>query len=151
MNWKFCDTLAYFQSNKVFVASLDNKIFLSHTMKSQGWLQQFWIYLPYCGKETLFSFDEMTKNSTAAVCEFCYRSFESLTIAEIHESTCDRNPDSTAIADPYHLSSVYRDIRPPAPMIIGAPDTKCKKDRNDLCKKEMWMNIITVYNDYHFC
>ena len=81
--------------------------------------------------------DEIAKNSTAAVCEFCYRSFESLTIAEIHESTCDRNPDSTAIADPYHLSSVYRDIRPPAPMIIGAPDTKCKKDRNDLCKKEM--------------
>ena len=58
---------------------------------------------------------------TTAVCEHCYRSFESIEMAETHELTCHRNPDSDAIVDPYHLSSVYRDIRPPVPMHVGAP------------------------------
>jgi hypothetical protein len=66
--------------------------------------------------------DEAKKRISTAVCEHCYRSFESIDIAEIHELTCDRNPDSNAKVDPYHLSSVYRDIRPPAPMIAGEPD-----------------------------
>ena len=65
--------------------------------------------------------DEAKKKTSTAVCEHCYRSFESLEKAEEHELTCDRNPDGNAIIDPYHLSSVYRDIRPPAPMIVGEP------------------------------
>ena len=29
--------------------------------------------------------------------------------------------DGNAKVDPFHLSSVYRDIRPPAPMLVGGP------------------------------
>jgi hypothetical protein len=63
--------------------------------------------------------NEDKEKPSRAVCEHCYRSFESLEKAEEHELTCDRNPDSTAIIDPFHLSSVYRDIKPPLPMQIG--------------------------------
>ena len=66
--------------------------------------------------------DAKTKSSRA-VCEHCYRSFESLEKAEEHELTCDRNPDSTAIVDPFHLSSVYRDIKPPLPMQVGTENS----------------------------
>lgn len=65
--------------------------------------------------------NEDKKKTSTAVCDHCYRSFENLEKAEEHELTCDRNPDGNAIVDPFHLSSVYRDIRPPAPMIIEAP------------------------------
>ena len=65
--------------------------------------------------------DEAKKKKSSAICEHCYRSFESIDTAEIHELTCDRNPDSNVKVDPYHLSSVYRDIHPPPPMIVGAP------------------------------
>ncbi|KAL3784494.1 hypothetical protein HJC23_013637 [Cyclotella cryptica] len=54
-----------------------------------------------------------------AVCDHCYRSFETIEKAQIHEKTCDRNPDSAAIIDPFHLSSIYRDIRPPPPILAG--------------------------------
>lgn len=67
--------------------------------------------------------DEAKKRTSTAVCEHCYRSFESLELAEVHELTCERNPDGNAKVDPFHLSSVYRDIRPPAPMIVGGPDS----------------------------
>jgi hypothetical protein len=59
---------------------------------------------------------EREKRSGTAVCEHCFRSFESLEKAESHETKCDRNPDSTVVVDPFHLSSVYRDIRPPRPL-----------------------------------
>ncbi|KAL7548648.1 hypothetical protein ACHAWF_011915 [Thalassiosira exigua] len=62
---------------------------------------------------------EAKKRTSTAVCEHCYRSFENMDKAEEHELRCDRNPDGKAIIDPYHLSSVYRDIRPPAPMMVG--------------------------------
>ena len=75
--------------------------------------------------------DEAKKRISTAVCEHCYRSFESIDIAEIHELTCDRNPDSNAKVDPYHLSSVYRDIRPPAPMIAGEPDAYGKEEHTN--------------------
>ena len=74
--------------------------------------------------------DEAKKRVSTAVCEHCYRSFESMDVAETHELTCDRNPDSNVKVDPYHLSSVYRDIRPPAPMIVGAP-AACGKEKHD--------------------
>ena len=54
--------------------------------------------------------DESKKKIQTAVCEHCYRSFESLAKAEEHELTCDRNPDGNAIVNPFHLSSVYREI-----------------------------------------
>jgi len=62
---------------------------------------------------------EGNRRTSTAVCEHCYRSFESMEKAEIHEHTCERNPDSSAVVDPFHLSSVYRDIRPPPPMSVG--------------------------------
>ena len=62
---------------------------------------------------------------STAVCEHCYRSFESMEKAENHEHKCERNPDSSAEVDPFHLSSVYRDICPPPPMAIG--DTRGRK------------------------
>jgi len=48
------------------------------------------------------------------VCEHCYRQFPSHAVAEEHEKkTCPRNPSSAHVADPYHLSSIYREIKPP--------------------------------------
>ena len=63
--------------------------------------------------------EEGNRRTSTAVCEHCYRSFESMEKAEIHEHTCERNPDSSAVVDPFHLSSVYRDIRPPPPVAVG--------------------------------
>ncbi|KAL7468826.1 hypothetical protein ACHAXS_009057 [Conticribra weissflogii] len=61
---------------------------------------------------------EDRKELSKAVCEHCYRSFESLEKAENHEQSCERNPDSEVVVDPFHLSSVYRDIKPPAPVSV---------------------------------
>jgi hypothetical protein len=48
------------------------------------------------------------------VCEHCYRQFESKAKAEEHEAKlCPRNPASATTIDQFHLSSVYREIRPP--------------------------------------
>mmetsp|Transcript_10699 Transcript_10699/g.18264 ORF Transcript_10699/g.18264 Transcript_10699/m.18264 type:complete len:1056 (+) Transcript_10699:111-3278(+) len=74
--------------------------------------------------------DEDQKRTSTAICEHCYRSFDNITLAEEHEIRCDRNPDSSAEVPLFHLSSVYRDLRPPPPMGIGAcgdveSDTKC--------------------------
>ena len=69
--------------------------------------------------------EEENRRTSTAVCEHCYRSFESMEKAEAHEAKCERNPDSSAEVDPFHLSSVYRDIRPPPPMTAG--DTRGRK------------------------
>jgi SNF2 family DNA or RNA helicase len=78
--------------------------------------------------EASWMMQEREKRSGTAVCEHCFRSFESLEKAENHETKCDRNPDSTVIVDPYHLSSVYRDIRPPRPLNAdsGKDDATCR-------------------------
>lgn len=48
------------------------------------------------------------------VCSFCFRQFDSIAKAEDHERlTCQRNPNSVGVADPFHLSSIYESIRPP--------------------------------------
>lgn len=58
------------------------------------------------------------------VCEHCYRSFASHKDAEEHERTnCPRNPENVLVVDSFHLSSVYREIKPP-----GA--VKAKGDKN---------------------
>jgi hypothetical protein len=55
------------------------------------------------------------------VCEQCYRQFESKAKAEEHEAKlCPRNPASTTTIDKFHLSSVYREIRPP-PLVTDTP------------------------------
>lgn len=41
---------------------------------------------------TNFSIQEAQRTETA-VCEHCFRSFGNLKLAELHEKTCDRNPD----------------------------------------------------------
>lgn len=48
------------------------------------------------------------------VCEHCYRVFESKEEAIEHERiSCPRNPENSQRVDPFHLSSVYREVRPP--------------------------------------
>lgn len=69
-----------------------------------------------------FMMQERETRSGTAVCEHCYRSFESLEKAQIHETKCDHNPDSTVLVDPYHLSSVYREVRPPPPLNADSGD-----------------------------
>ena len=66
--------------------------------------------------------DEEQRGTSTAICGHCYRSFGNMTLAEEHETRCDRNPESSAEVDPFHLSSVYRDLRPPPPMIINSSD-----------------------------
>jgi hypothetical protein len=54
------------------------------------------------------------KTLRKVVCQHCYRQFDSITIAEKHEQTnCPRNPENVHVVDPFHVSSVYREIRPP--------------------------------------
>lgn len=66
--------------------------------------------------------EERERRTGTGVCEHCYRSFESLEQAEEHERRCDRNPNGSAEVDPFHLSSVYREIRPPPPLKAAADD-----------------------------
>ena len=55
------------------------------------------------------------------VCHHCYRQFDSYPLAEEHERTlCPRNPDNAFVVDKYHLSSVYKEIRPPLPMVSSS-------------------------------
>ena len=55
------------------------------------------------------------------VCHHCYRQFDSYALAEEHErKLCPRNPDNAVVADKYHLSSVYKEIRPPLPMVSSS-------------------------------
>ena len=55
------------------------------------------------------------------VCAHCYRQFDSYALAEEHERTlCPRNPDNAVVVDKYHLSSVYKEIRPPLPMVSSS-------------------------------
>ena len=65
------------------------------------------------------SSNEEQKRTSTAICEHCYRSFDNMTLAEEHEIRCDRNPESSAEVSLFHLSSVYRDLRPPPPMMIN--------------------------------
>ncbi|KAL7493687.1 hypothetical protein ACHAWT_010569 [Skeletonema menzelii] len=68
------------------------------------------------------SSNEEQKRTSTAICEHCYRSFDNITLAEEHEIRCDRNPEGSAVVQPFHLSSVYRHLRPPPPMMINASD-----------------------------
>ena len=61
--------------------------------------------------------DEVKRTSTA-ICDHCYRSFANLAQAQEHEMRCDRNPNGIADVSMFHLSSVYRDLRPPPPLMI---------------------------------
>jgi len=55
------------------------------------------------------------------ICNHCYRQFDSYPLAEEHERTlCPRNPGNAFVVDKYHLSSVYKEIRPPLPMISSS-------------------------------
>ena len=60
------------------------------------------------------------------VCHHCYRQFDSKALAEEHErALCPRNPDNTVVADKYHLSSAYKEIRPPLPMVSSPVEAVC--------------------------
>jgi hypothetical protein len=55
-----------------------------------------------------------------AVCEHCFRTFASIKAAEEHEVTnCPRNPENVHIVDRFHLSSVFREIKPPPALRTG--------------------------------
>ena len=57
------------------------------------------------------------KTLSIIVCQYCYRKFNSWGAATEHEQTlCPRNPANKDAVDPFHLSSVYREIRPPPPL-----------------------------------
>jgi hypothetical protein len=61
------------------------------------------------------------KSLNKIVCHHCYRQFDSYPLAEEHErSLCKRNPSNTVTIDKYHLSSVYKEIRPPLPMLSSS-------------------------------
>jgi SNF2 family DNA or RNA helicase len=65
--------------------------------------------------------DELIQDRNKALskihCHYCYRQFDSNAKAEEHERTfCPRNPVNETAVDHFHLSSVYRQIRPPPPL-----------------------------------
>jgi hypothetical protein len=63
-------------------------------------------------KKTLL--EEKAKALTRICCIHCFRGFDSYALAEHHEQTnCPRNPEIESTVDPFHLSSVYREIKPP--------------------------------------
>ena len=65
------------------------------------------------------------KNLTRIVCVHCYRQFDSYPLAEEHErKLCPRNPDICVVADKFHLSSVYREIRPPLPVLSSSVEAQ---------------------------
>jgi hypothetical protein len=56
------------------------------------------------------------KNLTKVVCQYCYRNFDTMYEAVTHEETkCVRNPANATARDPWHISSIYRELRPPPP------------------------------------
>ena len=59
--------------------------------------------------------EQNRKALSKIVCQHCYRQFDSMAVAEEHEQMCPRNPDSACQEDAFHLSSVYRELRPPLP------------------------------------
>lgn len=62
------------------------------------------------------------------VCHHCYKQFDSYAEAEEHEEKlCPRNPDNAAVVDKYHLSSVYKEIRPPLPV----PSSTLSEERTE--------------------
>jgi len=65
-----------------------------------------------------------SRNTERAVCQHCFRSFESLTKAEEHEVSCPRNKDSNIQRDDFDLASVYREIRPPPALSAIAQGTQ---------------------------
>ena len=75
------------------------------------------------GKEGPLSLIKQEKKKVLqkVVCSHCYRPFDCMASAEYHERTnCPRNPDNISAVDPFHLSSVYREIKPPPPLKSGA-------------------------------
>ena len=59
--------------------------------------------------------EEKRKTLTKICCVHCFRQFESYAKAEFHEqNNCPRNPEIiTTDADRFHLSSVYKEVKPP--------------------------------------
>ena len=72
---------------------------------------------------------------TKVVCCFCYRSFDSYAEAESHEATaCPRNPENATLLDPWHLSTVYSEIKPPSPLLTGLEQKSSNSLRGDVTK-----------------
>jgi len=74
--------------------------------------------------ESTLSLDKFNKDRGKAlcniVCQYCYRQFDSSKKAEEHEQKmCLRNPSNEIVADHFHLSSVYREIQPPPPLLLS--------------------------------
>jgi hypothetical protein len=68
--------------------------------------------------------EEKAKVLTKVCCAHCFRDFDSHALAEHHEQTnCPRNPEIESTVAPFHLSSVYRDIKPPPAVQAKAPTT----------------------------
>jgi hypothetical protein len=73
-------------------------------------------------KKTLL--EEKAKALKRICCIHCFRGFDSYALAEHHEQTnCPRNPEIESTVDPFHLSSVYREIKPPPAAQAKTPAT----------------------------
>ena len=61
---------------------------------------------------------ERIGSTVRAICDACYKSFDSKEEAAAHEEACARNPKNQNRwqTDPFTLDSVYRRIRPPPPL-----------------------------------
>ena len=58
--------------------------------------------------------DQKKKTLTRVCCQYCFRGFDSYELAVRHETAnCPRNPSIQSALDQFHLSSVYKAIKPP--------------------------------------
>ena len=58
--------------------------------------------------------EEKRRILKAVVCEHCFREFGSASQADAHAKTnCARNPENMVGLDPFHVSSVYHELKPP--------------------------------------
>jgi len=79
------------------------------------------------------------------VCHHCYRQFASYELAEEHErKLCKRNPSNMVTIDPYHLSSVYKEIRPPLPMLSSSLSSSSSSSSSQFSSSSDWPNDTTM-------
>ena len=58
--------------------------------------------------------DQKKKTLARVCCQYCFRGFDSYELAVRHETAnCPRNPSIQSALDQFHLSSVYKAIKPP--------------------------------------
>jgi hypothetical protein len=84
-------------------------------------------------QKLIFEDPDRKKNLQNIVCHHCYRQFGSHELAEKHEQTmCPRNVESSAVLDnKWMIGSVYREIRPPLPVVASSPSVRSGNNVKD--------------------